>query len=98
MIIDKEQIEHLANLARLGISETEKQKYAEQISSILDYFTQLKELDTTDVEPLAHVFDLKNITQEDQVKKVFSEDAVLAEAPKLEKKQVKVKSVLGKKT
>lgn len=96
MNIDKAQIEHLAHLARLDITENEKEKYAGQISSILDYFDQLKELDTENVEPLAHVFDLVNVTREDVVKQHFSSDTVLAEAPDIENRQIKVRSVITK--
>lgn len=95
MIINREKIDHLARLARIDISEEEKGKYAEQISAILDYFKELNELDTSDVEPLAHVFDLKNITRPDVIKQNFSSDQALAEAPVLEKKQFKVAGVFG---
>ena len=96
MAISKEYIEHLANLARLDITEKEKGKYAEQISSILNYFEQLKELDTKNVEPLSHVFDLRDIVREDVVSQPISVDNVLAEAPELEKRQIKVRAVFGK--
>ena len=98
MVVSEEHIEYLANLAHLGLTEKEKSKYAEQISSILDYFKKLEELDTNGVEPLAHVFDLKNVVREDKVKQIFSEEKVLAEVPEIEKKQIKVKSVLGRDT
>lgn len=97
MVISQDHIEHLAKLARLGITEAEKKKYAKQISSILDYFEQLKEIDTKNVAPMAHVFGLKNVTQEDKVKQYFSQEKVLAEAPEIEKKQIKVKKVLSHK-
>ena len=97
MVISQDHIEHLAKLARLGITEAEKKKYAKQISSILDYFEQLKEIDTKNVAPMAHVFGLKNVVQEDKVKHPFSQAKVLAEAPELEKKQIKVKKVLSHK-
>jgi len=97
MVISQDHIEHLAKLARLGITEDEKKKYAKQISSILDYFEQLKEVDTKNVAPMAHVFGLKNITQEDKAKQYFSQEKVLAEAPQIEKKQIKVKKVLSHK-
>lgn len=93
MAIPQEQIEHLARLARLDITEAEKKKYALQISLILDYFKKLKELKTENVEPLTHVVDLKNVTREDKVKKIFSADKTLAEAPELEKRQIKVRNV-----
>ncbi|MEK7159378.1 MAG: Asp-tRNA(Asn)/Glu-tRNA(Gln) amidotransferase subunit GatC [Patescibacteria group bacterium] len=93
MIITKEHLEHLARLARFEVPEDEKEKYAEQISAILDYFKKLNELDTTGVEPLTHVFDLKNVTRPDVARKDFSADKVLAEAPALEKRQIKVDKV-----
>ena len=97
MVISQDHIEHLAKLARLGITEAEKKKYAKQISSILDYFEQLKEIDTKNVAPMAHVFGLKNVVQEDKVKQTFSQEKVLSEAPEIEKKQIKVKKVLSHK-
>ena len=93
MVISKVQLEHLARLARFDIKEEEKEKYAEQVSAILDYFKELNELDTEGVEPLAHIFDLDNVTRADEVKENFSADTVLAEAPALERKQIKVAGV-----
>src|SRR6056297_3872689 len=98
MPIDKKQIEHLADLARLGVTESEKEKYSEQISDILDYFDQLREVDTKEVAPLSHVFELSNITRKDKNKKICSPEELIAEAPETEKRQIKIKSVLGKKT
>jgi aspartyl-tRNA(Asn)/glutamyl-tRNA(Gln) amidotransferase subunit C len=97
MIITKAHFEHLARLARFEIKEDEKEKYAEQISAILDYFKELNELDTEGVEPMAHVFDLQNVTRPDVVNENFSADKVLAEAPVLEKKQIKVSGVFENK-
>ena len=93
MEINKEQIEHLAKLARLQITEEEKDKYAEQISSILDYFTELEALKLpVEVLPSAEVAQV-NVLREDEVKRHFDADKALAEAPELEKRQVKVKNV-----
>lgn len=94
MEISRDKIEHLANLARLGVTDKEAKKYADQISSILEYFEQLKAIDTSKVAPMAHVFDLQSVTRDDKVKQAFSQDKVLAEAPEIEKKQIKVKKVL----
>jgi aspartyl-tRNA(Asn)/glutamyl-tRNA(Gln) amidotransferase subunit C len=91
----EKHIEHLANLARLGISETEKKKYAEQMSAILEYFEQLKEVDTKGVEPMSHISNLSNVTRKDVVDTPFSQDKVLAEAPEIEKRQVKVPGVFS---
>lgn len=96
MALQIDHIEHLAKLAKLGITEAEKKKYAEQISSILDYFQQLKELDTSKAEPLAQIGNLSNVLRDDEAKTPFDAEKTLAEAPEIEKKQVKVKPVLNK--
>jgi len=93
MTINKEQIEHLADLARLAVSEEEKVKYAEQLSSILEYFEQLNAIETANVQPLAQVFEMENITREDEPKNIFSKEKVLADCPEMEKGQVRVKIV-----
>ena len=93
MALNEEHIEHLAMLAKLDVTQKEKKKYAEQISSILDYFDQIREIDTKGVEPLSSSVKLKNVLRKDEVKKIFSSDQALAEAPELEKRQVKVNAV-----
>ncbi|MBT4722830.1 Asp-tRNA(Asn)/Glu-tRNA(Gln) amidotransferase subunit GatC [Candidatus Falkowbacteria bacterium] len=92
-MINEEHIEHLAMLAKLDVTQKEKKKYAEQISAILEYFDELKELNTKGIKPLAHVIKLKNVMRKDEVREIFSKDQVLAEAPELEKRQVKVNAV-----
>jgi len=96
MAISTRQIEHLADLAHLDITEAEMEKYAEEISAILDYFTQLQELDTSAVEPMAQVFDLQNVMREDKSSKSGGRNRVLAEAPELADKQIKVPPVFEK--
>jgi len=97
MPLDELQINHLARLARLELTEDEKKKYSEQISQILDYFEQLKGIDTAGIAPLTHVSEQNNVFREDEVKQIFSEDRVLAEAPEIVRRQVKVKLVLDNK-
>lgn len=94
MKLDKEQIEHLASLAKLDISEGEKQRYAEQLSSVLEYVDKLNEVDTSTVEPLAQVGGAVDVVRPDVVKQYFSQDKVLAEVPELEKRHIKVSKVL----
>jgi len=95
--MQKEQIEHLAKLAKMDLSEAEKEKYAEQFGEIISFVEQLGELDTRDVLPLSQVVEQKNIVRPDEEKLIFSVDAVLAEAPELEKNQIKVKAVFAHK-
>ena len=65
MSISKENIEHIASLARLSLTEEEKDLFGSQLSSILDYMEKLNELDTTDVEPTSHVLPLSNVMRDD---------------------------------
>jgi aspartyl-tRNA(Asn)/glutamyl-tRNA(Gln) amidotransferase subunit C len=65
MKISKREIEHIAMLARLSLSEEEKDLFGSQLGSILDYMEQLNSLDTTGIEPTAHVLSLQNVMRED---------------------------------
>jgi aspartyl-tRNA(Asn)/glutamyl-tRNA(Gln) amidotransferase subunit C len=65
MRISKENIEHIASLARLYLTEEEKELFVFQLGSILDYMEKLNELDTTDVEPISHVLPLSNVMRDD---------------------------------
>ena len=81
MEISKEQVEHVAKLARLEVSEDEKATFARQLSGILTYIDQLKELDTRGVEPTATVLPTDNVFRGDEVRPSLSQEAALANAP-----------------
>ena len=89
------EVEHIAQLARLGLTEAEKKKFAVQISSILDYVNQLKEVDTSGVEPTAQVTGLENVLRPDVI--VGGEKEVrkklLEQAPEIEDDLVKTRAV-----
>jgi aspartyl-tRNA(Asn)/glutamyl-tRNA(Gln) amidotransferase subunit C len=79
--ITREQVEHVAKLARLAVTDEEKALFGRQLSSILTYVETLNRVDTTQVEPTAHVIPLQNVLREDEVKPSLSRDAALANAP-----------------
>ena len=81
MEISKEQVEHVAKLARLEVSENEKAMFARQLSAILTYMDQLKEVDTEGVEPTATVLPTENVFREDAVKPSLTQERALANAP-----------------
>ena len=81
MKITKEQVEHVAKLARLAITEEEKERYTQQLSNILTYIEKLKELDTSKVEPTSHVLPMKNIFREDEVRPSLPREEILKNAP-----------------
>jgi len=95
-MLEEKDIKHIAKLARLELSEDELEKYGKELSDILGYIDQLKEVDTSQVEPTAQVTGLENGFREDIVKKWNEEEreAALKQAPDLEDRQVKVKRVL----
>jgi len=96
MSLSKQQIEHIAKLARLDLTDDELNKYGGELSRILNYIDQLKEVDTEGVEPTAQVTGMENIFREDEVKYWDKEEikAALKDAPELEDNQVKVRRIL----
>jgi aspartyl-tRNA(Asn)/glutamyl-tRNA(Gln) amidotransferase subunit C len=79
--ISKENIEHIASLARLSLTEEEKDLFGSQLSSILDYMKKLNELDTTDVEPTSHVLPLSNVMRDDVPGPSIPREDALMNAP-----------------
>ena len=95
MTLTNKEVEHIAHLARLGLSEKEVEKYATQLSSILEYVNQLKEVDTQGVVGTAQVTGLENITRQDEVEPVGPETIkkLIHSAPDQEDNLIKTKSV-----
>jgi len=81
MHLSIQQIEHIARLARLEVSEVEKKTYSEQLSAILDYVDQLQKIDTTGVEPTSQVTGLVNNNREDVIEDSGIASDLLATAP-----------------
>jgi len=95
MALSKKDVEHIALLARLGLTEAEKEKFALQLSSILDYFEQLKEVNTDKVEPSAQVTGLENVMRPDVMESYDNQimKRLVELAPEHEDNLVKTKSV-----
>ncbi|RXJ02423.1 Asp-tRNA(Asn)/Glu-tRNA(Gln) amidotransferase subunit GatC [Anaerobacillus alkaliphilus] len=92
--ITKDQVKHVAHLARLSVSEEEVELFTEHLDAIIGFAEQLNELDTEGVEPTTHVLDVKNVLREDEVRKSLSREDVLKNAPDHQDGQVKVPSIL----
>ena len=75
------QVEHVARLAQLTLSDQEKELFREQLSSILEYAQRLQQLDTSAIPPTATVLPLENVMRDDQVCPSLPLDSVLANAP-----------------
>jgi len=81
MKISKEDVEHVARLARLSFEEEEIERFAHQLDAILTYMDQLNELDTSTVEPTTHAMDLSNVFREDRVVASLEVEEALRNAP-----------------
>jgi len=89
------QVEDLAKLARVGISESEKISLSSDMNAILEYVKQLEEVDTSNLEPTSQVTGLTNITREDDmIKSVLTRNELLCNTPDTEDGFIKVKTVL----
>ncbi|MBD8034404.1 MULTISPECIES: Asp-tRNA(Asn)/Glu-tRNA(Gln) amidotransferase subunit GatC [Solibacillus] len=92
--ISKEEVKHVAHLARLAITEEEAEKFAEQLGKITDFAEQLNELDTTNVEPTSHVLPLVNVLREDVAKEGLPLEKVMLNVKEQEEGQIKVPSIM----
>lgn len=99
MPLSKKDIEHIARLARLELTDKDVEKYAGELSAILEFVKKLDEVDTKDVAPLSQAAHLENALRKDD-KPVFLSDsvreAILNQAPDREEDFVKVKAVFDK--
>ena len=82
MKITQETVQYVAGLAKLSISEEEKQKIAGDLDRILDYIETMNELDTEGIEPMSHVLPVKNVFREDVVTNQENREQLLKNAPK----------------
>jgi aspartyl-tRNA(Asn)/glutamyl-tRNA(Gln) amidotransferase subunit C len=88
-------VNHIAKLARLGLSEEEKQKFAKELAAILEFVEKLKEVDTKNVEPTAQATGRQNVTRADEAKKgeERQRQQILNNAPQTKSDYIKVKEV-----
>lgn len=95
-MLSKEEVQHIAALARIGLTDKETEKYQKDLSAILDYFQKLQELDTENVNPIGHITGRNNVTSEDKMENFgdLGKEAILKNAPEIKNRYVKVKSVL----
>ena len=94
MPLSREEVIHIATLCRLGLSEEDIQQFQEQLSNILEQFDVLKEVDTEDVEPTGHSVAVESVMREDEPRPCSDREDVLANAPRRERDQFRVKAVL----
>ena len=84
MKVTRETIEHVAELARLNITEAEKEELTTKMEEIISWVDKLNELDTKDVKPMEHVIPIQNVLREDRVTGSFDREKLLKSAPSQE--------------
>jgi aspartyl-tRNA(Asn)/glutamyl-tRNA(Gln) amidotransferase subunit C len=94
MALTREQVEHVAELAKLGLTEDEIETYRQQLSDILDYAAVLETLDTAHIAPTASVLPLENVMRDDKSAPSLSQNDVLANAPASTDGFFQVKAIL----
>ena len=97
MLTDTE-VEHIAKLARIKITDSERETFKGELSSILDYVAKLNEVNTDNVQPLRQITGLSNMTRADEPKEeAGNKELLVSQAPSKENNFVKVKSVFDRK-
>ena len=94
MKLNREEVQHIAELARLALSDEELALYQEQLSAILEHFEQLQELDTDAIPPTATVLPLRSVMRDDEPRPPFSREDILANAPATEDGCFEVPAIL----
>ena len=80
-MIDRDQVLHVARLARLELSEREIDRMGTELSGVLDWIEKIEELDLDDVEPTSHVVDVVNVLRSDEPRPCLTREQALASAP-----------------
>lgn len=94
MTLSLEEVEHIAELARLRLSEKEKQRYREQLSEILDYAARLQAVDTSGVSPTSSVLPAHSVLRDDVPLPGLSLEDLMRNAPDTERDQFRVPPIL----
>lgn len=94
MKLSREEVLHIARLARLGLDEAEITRFAGQLSNLLDHFEVLQQVDTEGVPPTAQSVELRSVMRDDAVAPSLSPDEVLSNAPHRDEDCFRVKAVL----
>lgn len=93
MFLQKEEVEHVATLARIEVNAQEKEKFAKDLSEIIDYVADLNKASTNDIESISQISGLENIARADEVTDSLPNEKVLQNAPEKQDGFIKVKKV-----
>jgi len=93
-MISKKEVKNIAALARIGVEEKELEKLSKDLSNVLDWIDQLKELDVKDIEPTAHITGMDDVVREDKAVEFVETEKIVDLFPEKKDRYNKVKSVL----
>lgn len=94
MSLSEKDVQYVAKLSRLEITDQETAKYTQQLANILQYVEQLEKLDTSNVEPMAHILEMKNVFRKDEAKPSLSQAEVLSNGPEVQSGHFKVPKIM----
>ena len=94
MGIDRKAVDHVARLARLDLSDEERERMSVELAQILGHAEAIQELDLDDVEPTSHALPLRNVMRADEVKPSLTQDEALASAPEAEEGRFRVPKII----
>jgi len=93
--ISRDDVAHVARLARLRLTDDELEVFTDQLAAVLDHVADVEALDVAEVPPTAHPYPLKNVLRDDEPVASLDRDEVLQQAPSVEEKRFKVPPILG---
>jgi len=94
MKLSHEEVRHIAELAKLGITDEEVEQFSEQLSAILEYAEMINRLDTDAIPPTAQVIELRNVMRDDEPRPSSPVEEILANAPRREDDRFQVQAIL----
>ena len=93
--IDAAQVRHVAKLSRIELTDEQVERFGRQLGDVLAYFDKLQQLDTENVEPMAHAVELRNVLADDVPRESLTPDKALSNAPQRDGDFFKVPKVIG---
>jgi aspartyl-tRNA(Asn)/glutamyl-tRNA(Gln) amidotransferase subunit C len=93
--LSRDEVTHVADLARLRLSEDELDRFTHQLAGVLDHAADIEALELDDVPATAHPYPLVNVLRPDEVRSTLDRDEVLAQAPEVEDRRFRVPPILG---
>lgn len=93
-MLTSDEVRHIAQLAKVGVTDAEVEQLREQLSNILEHFSALSQIDTESIPPTGHAVPLHNVFRDDVAEPSYSTEEILANAPRQEERSIRVRAVL----